>query len=368
MYLVNKEENNIQKIEKITFTQAGFKERKNLQEWIVKNPESLGEELLIIQKEFSGFDDTKERLDLLALDKEGNLVIVENKLDDTGRDVVWQALKYVSYCSGLSAQDIEQIFQEYLSKNNPSKNAKEILIDFFGNDEYQEILNNGYSQRIILVAANFRKEVTSTVMWLLNNGINVSCFKVTPYKLHNDVVIDFSQIIPLKEAEEYLIKIAEKQKEEVANKRLKSNRLNEYEKFWVEFLEQAKKKTALVQNNNPVKNTWIRVGLGVSGISLNLVISQTYARVEIYFNKGNKAENKKVFDYLFGDKKQIEVKLNQKLTWERMDDRVTSRIKWQLDEVSLLDEDDRKQMIKFLIDVMIKMHKVFSPAISKTDK
>jgi hypothetical protein len=29
----------------------------------------LGEELLIIQKEFDGFEDTNERLDLLALDK-----------------------------------------------------------------------------------------------------------------------------------------------------------------------------------------------------------------------------------------------------------------------------------------------------------
>ena len=35
-----------------------------------------------------------ERLDLLALDKDGKLVIIENKLDDTGREVVfWQAIK-----------------------------------------------------------------------------------------------------------------------------------------------------------------------------------------------------------------------------------------------------------------------------------
>jgi hypothetical protein len=43
--------------------------------------------MLIIQKEFCGFNDTNERLDLLALDKWGNLVIIENKLDDSGRDV-----------------------------------------------------------------------------------------------------------------------------------------------------------------------------------------------------------------------------------------------------------------------------------------
>jgi hypothetical protein len=46
-----------------------FKEREYLQEWIANNPSSLGEELLIIQKEFYGFGETNERLDLLTLDK-----------------------------------------------------------------------------------------------------------------------------------------------------------------------------------------------------------------------------------------------------------------------------------------------------------
>ena len=62
--------------------------------------------MLIIQKEFSGFADALERLDLLALDKQGSLVLIENKLDDTGRDVTWQALEYASYCSSLSKDNI----------------------------------------------------------------------------------------------------------------------------------------------------------------------------------------------------------------------------------------------------------------------
>ncbi|WP_413909529.1 hypothetical protein [Desulfobacula sp.] len=88
MYLINKETNSVEKIDSISFAKFGFKERDNLQEWIVKLPNIFDEELLIIQKEFAGFDDTKERLDLLALDKNGDLVIIENKLDDTGRDVI----------------------------------------------------------------------------------------------------------------------------------------------------------------------------------------------------------------------------------------------------------------------------------------
>ena len=98
MFILNKDTNRIDKIESRTFHEFGFKERDHLQEWIAYYPECLGEELLIIQKEFDGFNDTNERLDLLAIDKTGTLVVIENKLDDTGRDVTWQILKYVSYC------------------------------------------------------------------------------------------------------------------------------------------------------------------------------------------------------------------------------------------------------------------------------
>jgi RecB family endonuclease NucS len=84
VYLINKNANRISKVPQKTFSKLGFKEREHLQEWLAENPEVLQEELLIIQKEFSGFNDTNERLDLLALDKQRNLVIIENKLDDTG--------------------------------------------------------------------------------------------------------------------------------------------------------------------------------------------------------------------------------------------------------------------------------------------
>lgn len=368
MYLVNKKNNNIKALEKITFTQAGFKERQHLQEWIAKNPSCLGEELLIIQKEFAGFDDTKERLDLLALDKEGNIVVIENKLDDTGRDVVWQALKYVSYCSSLSIQDIEQMFTSYLLDNNISEKAEDLLSDFFGNEEYQDIVNVGYSQRTILVAGSYRKEVTSTVMWLLNNGIDITCFKATPYSFNQETIVDFNQIIPLQEAEDYIIKIAEKQQKEVANKRLRGSRHHKRREFWTKFLEDSNKKTLLTQNLNPTDDHWIGVGLGMSGVTLNLVVTRSYARSEIFINRGKQEINKETFDVLEKDKGSIEKELGQNLTWERMDDKVTSRIKWEKQGVSIFKEDDHEEMISFLIMSMQKMHDVFRGYVANLNR
>ena len=177
MFTINPQENRISPVKMKTFSELGFSERKHLQEWIAYQPDALDEELLIIQKEFDGFDDTRERLDLLALDKDGNVVVIENKLDDSGRDLVWQALKYASYCASLTKAQIVDIFQQYLDRyenihaiqteSNLPKNAATRICDFLDADDLDEVkLNLGNSQRIILVAANFRKEVTSTALWL----------------------------------------------------------------------------------------------------------------------------------------------------------------------------------------------------------
>ncbi len=114
MFTVNQHTNRISPVTTKSFSDLGVTERKHLQEWLAYQPDALGEDLLIIQKEFDGFDETRERLDLLALDKDGNLVIIENKLDDSGRDVVWQSLKYASYCASLTKGQIVGIYQQYI--------------------------------------------------------------------------------------------------------------------------------------------------------------------------------------------------------------------------------------------------------------
>ena len=71
MFLIDTNNKKATSLEKFSFTELKLSERYDLQEWIVRNPSILGENLLIIQKEFDGFSDTSERLDLLALDDNG---------------------------------------------------------------------------------------------------------------------------------------------------------------------------------------------------------------------------------------------------------------------------------------------------------
>lgn len=366
MYLIDKRLNRINKIQKKTFTELGFRERDHLQEWLANEPSALGEDLLIIQKEFDGFSDTKERLDLLALDKDGNLVIIENKLDDSGRDVTWQALKYVSYCSSLSKEEIRQIYQEYLSKIGEKKTAEEMLNEFYDEKEYDEIvLNKGYGQRIILVASNFRKEVTSTVMWLMNYNIRIQCFRITPYQLEGDILLNIEQIIPVKDTEEYVIKMAEKSQLDEKSEDKIAGRYKVRLKFWEKYLEYFKRKSNLFDTISPTKDSWIGTGNGISSGVYNFVISKSYARVEVYFSRYEKEENKFIFDTLKRHREEIEESFGDKLVWQRLNDKKATRIKYQLDGVNIYDENDWDEMMKFMTDSMIRLEQAFDKYIQE---
>ena len=111
-------------------------------------------------------NDRKERLDLLALDKDGALVIIENKLDDTGRDVIWQAIKYASYCSNLTKSQIVNIYQDYLDKHEDGIDAKEKLTEFFDDMDYDEILRTTHTMKGIASNLEFTQKQQKTLMKL----------------------------------------------------------------------------------------------------------------------------------------------------------------------------------------------------------
>jgi hypothetical protein len=365
MYIINKTSNRIEKIESTTFKQLGFKEREHLQEWIANNPECLNEELLIIQKEFDGFNDTYERLDLLAIDKQGNLVIIENKLDDTGRDVTWQVMKYASYCSTLNSLQILSIFSDYLTKTGSTEKAEELLEEFLETEDFREKLNIGNSQRMMLIAGEFRKEVTSTVLWLLNNGLRLQCFKATPYRLGDQLFLNMEQIIPIKETEDYVISMANKTRDEVGTQEQMKERHIIRRKFWTAYLKEINKASQLYQNVSPSKDHWISAGSGISGVTYTSVATGDYIRLELAIWGKSQDENKAVFDALFAKKQSIESTFGNGLVWERLDDKKMSRIKFELPDVSISNEEDWDKMIQFMVGVVPKFEAAFKKPIQE---
>jgi len=207
-----------------SFEEFNIWERSHIQEWIRKYPTILGEELEIITTEFSNYTNSKDRLDVLALDRKGNLVLIELKRNHTGGYADLQALRYASMVSSMTMNDAAKLHLDYHRKYYPEKfedenNASyEALVEFITqNENFDEI---GNKVRIILCSENFSTELTHTILWLRNEyKLDISCVRIRPHKVNDSFIVVPSVIIPIPESEQYLIKLNSK-KEEIDQEKL----------------------------------------------------------------------------------------------------------------------------------------------------
>lgn len=375
MFSVNHQTNRIAPVQVSSFSDLKLTERNHLQEWLAHQPDSLGEDLLIIQKEFDGFHDTRERLDLLALDKNGNLVIIENKLDDSGRDVVWQGIKYASYCASLSKLEIVRIFQQYLDRYvrppvaeelAAPNDASSLICEFLDAPDLDELkLNTGNSQRLMLVAANFRKEVTSTALWLLGQGVSVQCFKVTPYSVEQRLLISIDQIIPPPEAKELMISMSTKESDEKSTEVVvKRNHGIRYE-YWAQALGVIHSSNCSLFNGVSASNDhWISAGSGFSGCVYTLAILRKEIRVELYLGRANKEDNKALFEQLIRSRGAIEAAFGSPLDWLESPEKKSSRIQF-MREADGFNTDSWPELIAWHLEHIVKPAQAFKEPLKR---
>ena len=362
MFFIDEQNKKAVSLEKKSFLELKLSERNDLQEWIANNPQILGEDLLIIQKEFDGFSDTNERLDLLALDKSGRLVVIENKLDDSGRDVVWQALKYVSYCATLTKIEICEIYQRYLGSGGI---APEKISEFFDEQDYESIRLNpsNADQRIILVAANFRKEVTSTILWLSNHGIDITCIKVTPYRDKDKLYLDSEQILPIQNIGDYQIRLAAKKQEDITSSKEESSRSQMLYRFWEKALPILRTKTTIFHNISPSTEHWLSGSSGYTGIYFTPVIRMKDARAELLILDSAKYKAKDVFHHLIDKKAEIENTLRCTLDWQELPAKKGCRICVHFNSYGLSSEEHWDEIIEFFADNLSHLIAAFKPQL-----
>lgn len=206
LFRVNPDNHHSEPISEVEFSRLRLQERRDIQEWIAANPVILGEDLLIIGKEFSGFDRTNERLDLLAVDLDGKLVVIELKRDDTGADAHWQAIKYASYFRHATPDDIVSMLSDYAGLSDAE--ATDQLLHHLQADDFGGLNND---QRIILASHRFAPEVTSAVMWLNEKAPIenlITCIQLVPYHDTNNgtLYVQANTLIPLSGIDEFIVK------------------------------------------------------------------------------------------------------------------------------------------------------------------
>lgn len=214
--------------------QADFEDlailERNIQAWVEAHPDILlqgqderNPDLLIVAREFDDFrfkdDSVKDRLDLLAMDRKRNLVVIEFKRDQKSGQADLHALRYAAMVSSMRLEQLVPIYRKYLEERRSGEPvptdefARQRIIEFAFSEAGEGELSN--EPRIILCSRDFSPQITTTVLWLRSKGIDISCVKLSPHDVDGRIMVVPTLIIPLKEAREYQIEIAQKEKAQV---------------------------------------------------------------------------------------------------------------------------------------------------------
>ncbi|WP_246999404.1 endonuclease NucS domain-containing protein [Halosolutus gelatinilyticus] len=227
IFSIDDENDVLEGIEEQALSELGILERQDLQEWAIEQPRILGDDLLVITSEYANFEDTLDRLDILALDRTGTLVVIELKRDRADRTTDLQAIKYASYCATLTAENIQKDYREFWSERNEEELTPEevgqTFVDFLeGGEEKIVLTSDGWAEfeldqkpRLLLAAGRFGTEITAPVMWLIEEyGMDITCTRIEAYEHQGRVLLNSQQVIPVAEAEEYMTKRREKQEKQ----------------------------------------------------------------------------------------------------------------------------------------------------------
>lgn len=135
-------------------------------------------------------------------------------------------------------------------------------------------------------------------------------------------------------------------------------------KFWEQLLQRAKDNGVMLHAQRaPSKDSWISAGAGVkSGVAFTYVIWMTEeSAVELYIDTGDGDENKRIFDGLHGQKSAVEHAFGAALSWDRLDEKRGSRVRFVLKEGGLVDEDKWPTIQDAMISAMDKLAKAVKP-------
>jgi len=199
----------ITKIPTATYASLGLREREDMQKVLRENIEVISPDTLILAEEFGEWSDSRRRIDLLGLDRDGCIVVIELKRSEDGGHMELQALRYAAMVSTLKfeqAVDVHRKFRESLGLLPDS--AETVIREFLDIADGPVAFSN--KVRIILASADFSKEITSTVLWLNAQGLDVTCVKMRPHSFQGRVLLDIEQVVPLPEAAAYQVAIREK--------------------------------------------------------------------------------------------------------------------------------------------------------------
>ena len=213
-------DDNLEAVTPTTFEAEQLQEA-NLQRLLRDQPNILEEGLFIVAEEYGDWEDSSRRIDLLALDERGWLVVIELKRTRSGDHSELQAIRYAAMVSNMKLDRVIEAHRGYLAKRGRDEDARIQILNHLGVTDEAGAEIHTERPRIILASAGFSTELTTSVLWLRDGDMDISCVKLQLYQSGDGLLLDTSQVIPLPEASDYLVRVRDR--EEGERRRQSSN-------------------------------------------------------------------------------------------------------------------------------------------------
>ena len=343
-----------------TFEAAQVREREDLQRLLREQIEILVPDAMVLDEEFSDWQDSRRRIDLLALDRTAKLVVIELKRDLDGAHMELQAIRYAAMVSAMTFEQAVAAHARFLRRIGSDEDAGTRLLQFLGWNEPDE---DAFAQdvRIVLASADFGKELTTAVLWLNEQGLDITCVRMVPYAYDDRTLVHLEQVIPLPEAQEYQVRVREKASQERAARQEQGPRAERNIAFWSSLLKRANASLPLHRNVSPSRENWLAAT--VKGVLYMYVTAHGKGRVELCIENGTKDENEALFDHLHAHREQVEKTFRGRFDWRRLDGKKSSRISAPVEGGSVLDEATWPSLQEAMVEAMRRMESAVRPVI-----
>ena len=348
----------IRPIDRTTFEAAGLRERADLQRLLRDHINVIADDVLIISEEFGDWEESRRRIDLLGVHSSGNLVVIELKRTEDGGHMELQAIRYASMVAAMTFDQAVETFRAYLERRGREDDPRDAILSFLCWEEPNE---EDFAQevRILLVSADFSKELTTAVLWLNERGLDIRCVRARPYADSSRVLLDVQQVIPLPEAEGYQVRLREKAVSERSSRAGQSERDHRYLRFWTELLPKAAQESDLHRDISPAAANW--VAASKDGLTFCYVIARSRARIELYLGSPNAAENLALFEHLLARKAEIETAFRDDLVWQDLSGKKACRIAYWVPGSNFEDEASWGEIQDRMIEAMGRLEAALRP-------
>lgn len=185
------EGNQVSALESTTFADAGVYE-KNIEDWVEERPELLGEELIVIGRQVA-LDEGKDIVDLLALDRGANLVIVELKRDLLGGAADLQPIRYAALLSTWTHEHVRRQAEGYWVTVGADRGTFAQEVEEFCDDEAQV----NADQRVVLAGRELTPRLGTVAVWLRSHGVDATVVTISAFEHDGDLLLQPQVVIPV---------------------------------------------------------------------------------------------------------------------------------------------------------------------------